>query len=495
MRMDIAREQLWFAFLLRQNPWWQNEPVGDVPGFKRRDYGIFWKKLHSEANQALVVTGVRQVGKTTLLKQLVNGLLEDGVPPESILYVDFEGAGVELLSDRPLVEALDVFQKYALKGDARKSGKQVYVFLDEVHKAGEWARVLKIWVDSSKNVRFVVSGSSRQELFKASSETLPGRHVLYALSPLKLLDAVQLKLFMENPSDPKLERLGNAAGALREALKTGIENDSPETIFEAFGREAVSLALDQVWLDAAFHEYLLKGGYPEVVKKGTLRECAELLDGYARDIIIKDVPLSFPIRNTAGMDRLMRYFARISGQKVNWHSTTELIGITDQRTVKAYAGFLSQLLVISLADYYSASPVPGMRKNPKVHFNDPGLRNLLASEFVPGASAESMPHIVESTVFDHCVRLASDISEGAPAHPCYWEGKQGYEVDVILLHAGKRVPIEVKFSSKVKASELRGMNYFREEFGSKTCIVVTKDELAYRDGIIFIPCWLFLLAV
>jgi len=489
--MNADEERAWVTYLGRMNPWWRGARLEGVPAFKRRDYFVVEKALRAADNKAVVVTGVRQVGKTTLLRQLILGLLDSGVAPERIMYIDFEGVGVELLSGNPLVEALEAYQKHVLKKDARAGNEEIYVFLDEAHRAGDWARVLKIWVDAASKARFVVSGSSRQELFRASSETLPGRHTMHALVPLKFLETVRLKLFTKNPADPRLEKLRTISRELREALAAGIQGDSAEVIFTAFQRAGVSLALDQLELEAALADYLLKGGYPAVVRQDDLQECARLLDGYARDILAKDASSAFSVRNVEAMGKLMRYLARISGQKVAWNNALAVVGLADQRTLKAYVGYLAHLLVISLAEFYSPSPEAGMRKNPKIYVNDPGLRNFLASELVPELAAGNAGRLAETTVFDHCIRLAFNLVGQVP-HLSYWENR--YEVDVILPVRGKIVPLEVKYSSAVKASELKGMDAFRKQYGSKLGIVVTKNELALRNGIVFIPCWLFLLA-
>lgn len=88
--MRVSKEEL-IAVLAQFNPWWRGEPIADLSSWRR----AAWRELHRwvsnpPAHRAILVSGARQVGKTTLLLQQIDALLEQGVSPANILYATFD---------------------------------------------------------------------------------------------------------------------------------------------------------------------------------------------------------------------------------------------------------------------------------------------------------------------------------------------------------------------------------------------------------------------
>ncbi len=88
--MKIPKDEF-ISVLVQFNPWWKKERISDLPTWKRAAYKelIDWI-VNPPAHRAIMVSGPRQVGKTTLLMQTINQLIEDGVPAKNILYVTFD---------------------------------------------------------------------------------------------------------------------------------------------------------------------------------------------------------------------------------------------------------------------------------------------------------------------------------------------------------------------------------------------------------------------
>src|SRR3990172_8287344 len=87
----IATPQELFAVLRQYNPWWEGRSVPDLPRWERAAFPELRLWLTDPpAHRAILLSGARQVGKTTLLLQAVQSLLNDGVPPERILYATLD---------------------------------------------------------------------------------------------------------------------------------------------------------------------------------------------------------------------------------------------------------------------------------------------------------------------------------------------------------------------------------------------------------------------
>lgn len=112
--------------MLRQyNPWWSKQRVPDLPEWRRAAFRELDLWLRTPpASRAVLLSGARQVGKTTLLLQAVEGLIGSGVPPQNILYATF---------DHPLLKlgGLDGVVKLWREYEPTAEGPE-YLFFDEI---------------------------------------------------------------------------------------------------------------------------------------------------------------------------------------------------------------------------------------------------------------------------------------------------------------------------------------------------------------------------
>ncbi|MFP3912392.1 MAG: AAA family ATPase, partial [Desulfobacteraceae bacterium] len=131
------------------NPWWKD---GSVPahavGRKRK---IFNEVLpYLETRQILLITGLRRVGKTTLMHQLIEHVLTHGTDRYHVLYFSFDEIGQE-------PEAiLKEFEFDILKRDLQ--GEEVFVFFDEIQKLNDWEAKIKLLYDRQPRMKLALSG-------------------------------------------------------------------------------------------------------------------------------------------------------------------------------------------------------------------------------------------------------------------------------------------------------------------------------------------------
>ncbi len=174
------------AQLFRFNEWWETGRLDPrrLQEYKRHLSDRILKFLPDR--QIVLVTGLRRVGKTTLLYQTIQHLLDQGVEPRRILYFSF---------DEERFDLTDVMQTYAsavLRESLQASGR-LYVFLDEIHRVDNWEGKVKTYYDLNPDLRFFLSASAALILSRKTKESLAGRVYEFLLKPLAFKEFLQMR--------------------------------------------------------------------------------------------------------------------------------------------------------------------------------------------------------------------------------------------------------------------------------------------------------------
>lgn len=176
------------------NPWWKSGEVSTelAPDYKRRAFEEVMRLL--PARQVTVISGLRRVGKSTLMHQAIRQLLEK-TPAASILYFSF---------DERADSILDVLEGYQKLAGVDWRGEKCFLFLDEIQKLGNWSNKLKIIYDRFHNLKITVSGSSSFQLEREARANLAGRHFSVSVDPLEFREFLQIRQSKADPSKPQL---------------------------------------------------------------------------------------------------------------------------------------------------------------------------------------------------------------------------------------------------------------------------------------------------
>src|ERR1700733_2983021 len=121
--MNIPKNEL-IKVLSSFNPWWRGESISDLPSWRRASFHeLFLWIQHPPAPRAVLLSGARQVGKTTLIQQAIQKLLLEGVPEANILYATF---------DHPIIKlaGIDLVLEAWREREPKVQGQE-YLFLDE----------------------------------------------------------------------------------------------------------------------------------------------------------------------------------------------------------------------------------------------------------------------------------------------------------------------------------------------------------------------------
>jgi predicted AAA+ superfamily ATPase len=438
--------------VLRQfNPWWHNEPITDIPDWHRRIFDDIVKWLNSpQMKRSLLLTGPRQVGKTTLYRQTINHLIQNNVPPQNILYATFDHPLLKLAGQDRI---LQIWREYIPPQNGNNNLE--YLFLDELQYLPDWTIWLKHQTDFNKNRRIAVTGSSIS-LLEQGIESGVGRWLTIRLPTLSFYEYLRLRkedpLHWDSSNTISLRHFQNIPNNERLGF---IEQTKKLTPF--------------------FHEYLIRGGFPECAKIEEIQIVQRILREDIIDKILKrDITMLFGVRQVFQLEQLFLYLCLHDGSIFDFPAVCESLGV-NRTTVERYLNYFEAThLLKRLRPFGYGKEI--LRGRNKFYLADPAIT---AAVFLRGITPLENPTrlgaIVESTVFKH---LAVETFRSGNLHFSYWRGKNDREVDIIAEIGEQLVPFEIKYRSGEHTSkkDLRGLIDFCEEHNVKYGYIITKSS-------------------
>ena len=161
--------------LIEINQWWNGFEVPKSikkAETHRKLFYILSKELNT--NRVIAITGPRQVGKTTLMGQLIDFQIKNlKIPRKRIIYLPIDNELLKLNSEpeNVLSSCLDIYSTFFLDESLSNLDEPVYVYLDEIQDLERWDKLLKTYYDLYYNVKFIVTGSSHSLLQEGIRES------------------------------------------------------------------------------------------------------------------------------------------------------------------------------------------------------------------------------------------------------------------------------------------------------------------------------------
>lgn len=333
---------------------------------KRKLYQKIWDRI--DTPEAIVVTGMRRVGKTVLLRQVYDDLVS-----QNKIFLDLENPVNQKYFEEENYEAI----RYQLEVLGINSKARAYIFLDEIQFVKNVPSVVKYLMDHYP-YKFFMTGSASFYLKNLFSESLAGRKILYELFPLDFEEFIELK--GQNMAVPR--------GKINEAL--------------------------YLTIIPLYREYVEYGGFPGVVGKSSTDEKKEALNEIFTSYFNKEVLGIGEFRNNTVVRDLILLLAVRVGSKIDVQKLAVELGVT-RITINEYLAFLEGTYFISLVSPHSTNRDTEIRGAKKVYLCDTGLLHALGkAEF--GAVFENM-------VF-HQLKNLDEVK--------YYQRKSQVEVDFVM---------------------------------------------------------------
>ena len=378
----------------------------------------------------VVLTGARQTGKSTLAEDLVRG-------PRRYWTLDD-------------LETLDLARR---DPEALVGGKEPLT-IDEVQREPSLLLAIKRAIDRDRRPgRFLLTGSANLSLMKNVSESLAGRVSHLTLWPMTrreqqgLATAGSWDVFFERPPEDWIEALGGAPVG-KDATTAGKRTRTRSKPVES----AATADPRADWRDLA-----RRGGYPTpALELSTPRARSLWFDGYVRTYLERDLRALSDVSSLPDFRRLMRAAALRLGQLVQQTELGRDIGLS-QPTIHRWLNLLEVSYLLVRLPAYSVNRTKRLIKTPKLYFADVGLALHLAGDPTP-----SGPHFENLALSD--LLAWRDASLPQP-ELFYWRTSQGEEVDLVIEHQNRLLPIEFKSTAQPRLSDTTHLRTFRQEYG------------------------------
>lgn len=462
-----------------KNPWWKDDkyilPEKNLP--KRDLYYVLENNL--EHTLILNIVGLRRVGKSTILKQLIAHLLEKKVDSKNIFYFLFDYAS-QMQKAEFLDEVLSFYFKEIINKPTLllKEDEKVYIFLDEIQYIEDWQSVLKKYYDlSNKRIKFIVTGSQSVLLKGKYRESLAGRVFDYYLPPMSFREFLKVKEERAETFEPyDLFDLPNLFGKL---IQFDLYN----------GKKIYDLS----------KEYIVTGQFPETLKLPTIDNKHNYIAESVIGKIQEDCVHIFNIEKTNEFKLTTRHLLNNVGSIFELTNIGREVEIS-KKTLEKYVEYLKESYVFEILYKYHKGLTKRGRTLKKIY--TPCVNFVCALNFykedhldeVPQVFGKVIENIVYNTLFSKYVSKSKKTIDSIS-----FFRKRDKEIDFIVVKDEKQLPIEVKFSNNVKFKDLMTMAYYVKKKNLEYGIIVTKNQIEKKEikgqTIYYIPYYLILMMI
>lgn len=317
----------------------------------------YLKKIRGFYNQDLikVITGIRRSGKSTLLRQIMDELQEEGVSKERIIYINFEDIDMSFIKND---KDLNAYIKKQILTD-----EKYYIFFDEIQNVVDWERAVNSF-KATKNVSIFITGSNSNLLSGELATLIAGRYVSFKMQPFSFKEICELK-----------------------NLK------------------------DKEEIEKAFEDYMKWGGMPQrFYFKDELEIKNYLMDLYD-SIVVKDIISRYKVKDVELLNKILEYLMSTPAQQF---SVTNIVNYLknenrncSNETLYNYLSYITNSFIMSKAKRYDIKGKKILSTNDKYYLTDLGLGQVKSSSKIKGKGS-----ILENIVYNELVNRGYDVVVG-----------------------------------------------------------------------------------
>ncbi|MCQ2603517.1 MAG: ATP-binding protein [Spirochaetia bacterium] len=390
----------------------------------------------SKTSKCLLLTGPRQVGKSTLLRKIF----------PDIKYMTFD--------DQILLEASEEDPKLFIKNASKP------VMLDEVQYASKIFPYIKMECDNTDNYgSYILTGSQQMRLMEKSKESLAGRISILELQGLSLRELNGVKF--NRHFVPTEEYI-----SLREKKLKPYEN---------------------LW------KIIHRGMYPQL--HTTDRDWMDFYSSYVKTYLERDIRSELNIKDEIAFRKFLAACAARTGQLLNYANMAEDVGVS-MVTIKSWISVLERTGLIYILQPYYSSHLNRAIKTPKLYFRDTGLCCYLSKWYSGEALEESAisGNIFETFVVSEIIKSFTNEGMEYDFNLFYYRGNdksRDSEIDLIIEQDGILYPVEIKKSASPNVSMANAFNVLDKEVEKKRglgVILCRYDQKLYlKENLVVLP--------
>jgi hypothetical protein len=392
--------------------------------------------------EALVIYGARQVGKTTIMKMLINELKTiNNIPEEAIFYFDLEDLEMLELCNQGvdhLIRYIDARTSYSSSSSLASSNSKgkIYLFIDEIQYLNNASSFIKLMVDNhSDRFKLVVSGSSVLDIKSKIKQSLVGRIVTFEILGLDFEEFLWFKKKKIN-----LDKIADTDKKTQKELKQ------------------------------LFEEFIIFGAYPRVALISNLDNRRYYLKELIQTYIKKDIRDIGKIRNIMKFNNFLRILADQAGNLLNIDELASSIGIA-RETVYDYLILLEGTYIARRLTPFFKNLRSELTKMPKIYFEDSGILNYL--------KYNDIVEKVSGDLFENSIYTELRKAVGLDALR-YWRTQSKQEIDFVIQHQKQLFTLEVK--KIYSGQKTTSLEYFSQKYPNSKSFIITLEKRREAKG-------------
>ena len=397
--------------------------------YPRKIYKILSENIKN--SKIVILTGARQVGKTTLMKMLY----EQVNKKTKAIFID-----MDLISNQEIGENLENFINHLIFNGYNEKLKRFYVFIDEFQRAPKLAMILKNIYDHYSNIKVFASGSSSLSIKNKIKESLAGRKFVFEIYPLDFEE------FLEFKQDAQAKKYFNNIVKVKGA----------------------NIALPAK-LNKLLEEFLIFGGYPEVILSSNPEKKKQILKSIFDLYIEKDVMMFLGVEKVWAYKKIIQLLAVNNGQIINYNNLAQEAGVHN-KTIRSYLSLLEDTYLIQILSPFFSNKQKEITKSPKIYFLDNGARNYFLNNFNVLEKRTDKGGVFENYVLQEIVK--NNIKN---YNIKFWRTKEKQEVDFIFEKRNILIPIAVKIKSYGKTDDHRNVLTFLTDYKQQKGYILSKN--------------------
>jgi predicted AAA+ superfamily ATPase len=368
---------------------------------------------HLQEPEITLITGPRQVGKTTLMRQMADQLAADG-KPLLFLQLDNEADFQIMRTQASLIERI-----------RNESGnRKITVFIDEIQLKDNAGLFMKGLYDMNLPVKFILSGSGSMELRASIQESMAGRKRVFEVMPVSFFEFADFR----------------SGYAYTSHLDSFLMNDIPGAL-------------------GLLNEYLNFGGYPRVIVAPTLQEKMDVINEIYQSYMTRDIQSLLKGHGPEVYGRMICLLAAQTGGMINLSMLSSETRAA-LPTIQKYLWYAERTWFLKMIPPLHGNKIKEITKSPVVYFVDHGMRNFAIRMFGNIHNHRDYGFVFQNLV---CTLLLNTLQRHIyDLH--FWRTINKAEVDFVIERYENPLPVEVKYSSLSKPDLTRSLRSFIDHY-------------------------------
>lgn len=317
----------------------------------------YLKNIRGFYNQDLikVITGIRRSGKSTLLKQIIEELKDNGINSKRIIYINFEDVEMSFIKNEM---DLNAYIKKQIKDEEKH-----YLFFDEIQNVNNWEKAINSF-KATKNVSIFITGSNSNLLSGELATLLAGRYVSFKIQPFSFKEVCELK---------------------------GLKDKSD--------------------IEKAFDDYMKWGGMPQRFYFSNEHETKNYLIDLYDSIVVKDIIARYKVKDVELLSKILEYLMSTPAQQFSLTNIVNYLKNENRNcsseTLYNYLSYITNSFIMNKAKRYDIKGKRILSTNDKYFLTDLGLGQVKSSVKTKGKGS-----VLENIVYNELVNRGYEVLVG-----------------------------------------------------------------------------------